>query len=457
MRPITQVVQMEYKNPQASKSLFVPVAVVCNTSDEKLRENVSINAARDLEWIKVEEPTERKAVMVGGGPSLADCLDDVKALKAEGGTIFAMNGASRFLTERGVAVDYQVIADAKDETAQLVDPHANRHLFASQASPLTFELAREPIVWHLEIGNVEECFPPERVRRGGYALIGGGAAVGNSALCLAYAMGYRELHIFGYDSCHRGDDSHAYPQPMNQFMPCVDVKWGGKTYRASVAMKAQAEKFVITAQALKQAGCDLHVYGDGLLQAMYLTPPQNLGERDKYILLWETDSYRFVSPGEQAVPAFLELVKPDGLIVDFGCGTGRAALALHEAGHEVYLIDFADNCRDQEALKLPFLEWDLTHPCPVRAPYGLCCDVMEHIPPGSVEAVICNIMASAETVFFQISTRPDSFGVLIGQSLHLTVRPHEWWLSLFGELGFAVSWAKAAGDTSQFVVKRKEQ
>jgi hypothetical protein len=452
---MTQVVQMEYRNPHASMPMYVPMAVICNTPDEELQRNITENSARDLEWLESREPHAVKAIMVGGGPSLVDHLEEIRALQAEGGIVFAMNAASAFLNARGFVVDYQVIADAKDETATLVDPLALKHLFASQAGPLTFEAAGRPIVWHLDIGNIEAYFPPERVARGGYALTGGGGAVGNAALCVAFALGHREFHIFGYDSSHRDDQSHAYDQPMNALIPCVMVPWGGKVFKSSVSMKHQAEKYMLTSQALKREGCELHLYGDGLLQTMALTEPKDMSERDKYALMWAYDAYRNVSPGELIVPKFLEVMKPSGLIVDFGCGTGRASLALREAGHEVYLVDFTDNCRDNEALCLPFLQWDLCHPCPLRVEYGICSDVMEHIPPNDVPTVITNIMGSAVNVFFQISTVPDKFGQAIGQTLHLTVMPHQWWLDMFEALGYVVTYDVDRGNASILAVSRK--
>ncbi len=455
--PRSQIVQMTYQNPQATQPLFVPVLVVCNTSDEDLERNVRENAARDLKWIKLEEPHANRAVMVGGGPSVADYVEDIRTLDRGGAHIFAMNGASRWCHERRISVDYQVIADAKEETAVLVDPWAAEHLFASQVHPRCFWWNSENTrLWHLEVGNIERWFPKERIKRGGYALVGGGAAVGNSALALAYTMGYRTFYIFGYDSSHRAGRSHAYPQDMNRFIPCVDVEWAGKTYHSSVAMKAQAEKFQITAQTLKQEGCTLHVYGDGLLPAMYLTKPRDLTEQDKYRLLWQFDTYREVSPGEHAVPTFLEVAKPDGLVIDFGCGTGRAGLEMYKAGHQVLAVDFADNCRDEEALVLPFLEWDLARPIPARAHWGFCSDVMEHIPEGQVNDVLANIMEAAETVFFQISTRPDDLGELIGNKLHLTVKPHFWWMDSFEWIGASVTWSREAEGVSQFLVKRRE-
>lgn len=456
MRPTTTVVQMPYRNPHASVPLIIPVLVVCNTPDEEIERNVRENSALDLPWIGFRPAHERVAVLVGGGPSLADHIEDVRAWAGHGATVFAMNGAARFLAERGIDVDYQVIADAKPETAGLVHPDARAHLIASQANPETLVRAGAPTLWHLAVDEqMDRLFPVERRKAGGYALVGGGAAVGNSALCLAYVMGYRTFHCFGYDSSHRGEASHAYAQPMNAFIPVVEVEWAGRVYRSSVAMKAQAEKFQITAQALRREGCAIHVHGDGLLPAMWNTDPAHLTERDKYRLMWGAEQYRTVSPGELAVPLILEHLQPEGLVLDFGCGTGRASLALARAGLDVLLIDFADNCRDEEAIGLPFLEWDLTRPLPPHARYGICCDVMEHIPPDDVPVVIENILAAADNVFFQISTVPDVCGELIDQDLHLTVRPHAWWERTLSRAG-RVTWSHAGPDVSLFIVRKTQ-
>lgn len=453
--PRYEIVQKHFHNPNTSGPLIIPIHVLANTPDDVFFANIKANSARDLPWVKAEAAHQRSAILVGGGPSAADHIDDIRRLQAAGGMIFAMNGASRWLRGHGITPDYQVISDAKPETASLVDPEARAHLIASQVNPATLDAAPRPTLWHLEIGDVEDQFPAERRRRGGYALIGGGAATGNSALCVAYAMGYRDLHVFGYDSSHRDGAGHAYRQAMNDLIPTVTMDWAGRSFECSVAMKAQAEKFQITGQALKAQGCTLTVYGDGLLQHMWRTPASNLTERDKYRLMWSFDGYRDHSPGEALVSVALPHFAKPGPVIDFGCGTGRAALAFHREGFDVVCVDFADNCRDDEALSLPFLEWDLSRPCPLRAPYGFCTDVMEHIPTEQVDTVIRNIMGSAETVFFQIATVPDVFGSVINQRLHLTVQSHAWWKMVFSLLGYRVSWDQDTGTQSQFVVTRE--
>lgn len=447
---------MEYQNPDASSPLYVPVLVMCNTPDEIIGEYIRINSAKPLRWLRSEEAHEGVAIMVGGGPSAADHLKDIERLRNQGGTVFAMNAASRWLGDNKIDVDYQCILDAKEETAELVDEDAKEHIFGSQVHPLTMDTAKDPIVWHVGTEDIEQFFPEERKRKGGYVLLGGGTAVGNSAMCAAYALGFRKFEVYGYDSSHRDDDSHAYQQPMNRFIPTVDVKWAGKQFKCSVAMKAQAEKFQLTSQALREAGAEINVHGEGLLPTMYNTDYSALTEKEKYQLMWEFDSYRDYSPGENIADFYLEHVKPQGKIIDFGCGTGRAGIKFRAAGNDVLLIDFADNCRDAEAQEIPFLQWDLTDRMQVSAANGFCTDVMEHIPTDDVDTVIKNIMDCIETGFFQISTVDDAMGAAINEPLHLTVKPHAWWKERFESKGYVVDLEVEHEYVSVFYITRPQ-
>jgi len=449
--PIERVVQVEYQNPRSKNPLVLPIILMNNTPDEEIARNITINSARDLEWIKRHDAHDGVAVLVGGGGSIDDEVETIRNMK--GATVFAMNAASNWCQEHGIEVDYQFILDAKDESRSLIDHKAKAHLIGSQVNPKTMEAIENPIVWQCNTGDIERYFPKEKIERGGYCLLSGGSAVGNSSMSAVYALGYREFHIFGFDSCHKEGKSHAYDQPMNRFLPTVRVTWGGKEFTSSVCMKAHAEDFQITSQALKRLGCNFTLYGEGLLQAMYNTPTMSLSEQEKYQAMWNLDTYRSVCPGEHIVDEFIEHAKPNGIIIDYGCGTGRTSLALTTKGFDVMLIDFTDNCRDQEAMPLPFIQWDLTRPIPAKAEYGICTDVMEYIPTADVDTVLNNIMTSGQNVFFQISTVDDRCGELIGHAICPTVKPYDWWLNKFStELGHHVEWSKGTDDVALFYV-----
>jgi hypothetical protein len=176
-------------------------------------------------------------------------------------------------------------------------------------------------------------------------------------------------------------------------------------------------------------------------------------EQSKYAKLWQFAQYRAISPGEQWAQLFLQQAKPspDSEAIDFGCGTGRGALMLALFGRmKVRMLDFAPNCLDPEVAqacetqrtRLEFHVGDLTRDIPLKAAYGYCCDVMEHIAPADVKAVLRNILASAQHVFFGISTVPDQMGALIGEQLHLTVEPMAWWVKQLTDLGAVIHWTK---------------
>ena len=179
-----------------------------------------------------------------------------------------------------------------------------------------------------------------------------------------------------------------------------------------------------------------------------------MSEEDKYTLMWAQPEYRTHSPGEIVASSFLNLVRPSGKVIDFGCGSGKGSLKLAEYGCDVLCVDFAENSRDAAAEHLPFLKHDLREMLPehVFAKYGFCTDEMELLQTEYVRDVIQNIMECVEVCFCQISTIQDTMGELIGQELHLTVHPHGWWGKLFQDMGYKISWAEEQDIAALFII-----
>ncbi len=166
-------------------------------------------------------------------------------------------------------------------------------------------------------------------------------------------------------------------------------------------------------------------------------------ERAKYETAWAIQSYAQNSPGAMVLPVFLEMAnpRPGSSILDAGCGSGKGALALIEAGlaFDVTMCDLTPDGLIDEAKHLPFkpsVLWE--NQGPTKYDYVYCTDVLEHIPTTFVMLVVSRLMEVAKKgVFLSVSTVPDQFGNWVGEDLHHTVQPFVYWrdqLSMLGQV-----------------------
>lgn len=238
----------------------VEIDLVCNTSEAQIAANVRANSALGLP-VLTQQPEHGKTVaIVGGGPSAKALLPELRARRRSGHTIWALNGAGRWLEANGIGHDGIWIVDARRDNARFTMP-GHHHYLASQCDPVTVSIAgRHVTLWHeLQCGN----FLP-----GGETLIGGGTTVGMKAMVGAWLLGYRRIHLYGYDSSYEGDAHHAYQQKLNDGETVVDVMLGEEKFRAAPWMVQQVRDFQVVARDLADKDCMIAVHGTGLLPTM---------------------------------------------------------------------------------------------------------------------------------------------------------------------------------------------
>lgn len=239
---------------------------VGNTSDKKLKSNIRKSLKLGLPIISERKggPHDGHAVIIGGAPSLADTKSEISARSDNGQDIFATNNTFKYLRTHGVLADYHVMLDARKENADFVPATANC-LYASQCHPAVFKRAREKNcsvrIWHSFAENMDNLIGKEPC-----ILVAGGSSVGIKAMILAYCMGYRQIHLYGMDSCYRDEENHAYKQPLNDKERIIDVFFKDKMYKCAPWMATQIEEFRDIAAVLVKDGCTITVHGEGLLQ-----------------------------------------------------------------------------------------------------------------------------------------------------------------------------------------------
>lgn len=257
-----------------SPDTLVPVGDVqidtpCNTSEEDFLRNVLINGARsDVPWLHVVPEHYEHAVLIGGGASLEIQLHEVASRMRLGQTLFALNGSAKYLKDRHMEPDVQVVIDSRPECIEHLRPlAAKRFILSSGCHPTLFQFLvdqkRDVMMFHMPHLGLAERLPKGR----NVVMVGGEYTVGLTAMSLACALGFRSLHLYGYDSSDSDDGrAHAYPQSQNEAeAKRLHIVCAGRKFVCSFAMFKQAEVFPRFASMLADFGCTVSVNGDGLL------------------------------------------------------------------------------------------------------------------------------------------------------------------------------------------------
>lgn len=204
-------------------------------------------------------PIDKPIAIVGGSPSLKDHIEELRNFD---GYILATNGAYAFLRKHGIKPQGMCLLDARNENLRFFQNPSRKttYFIASCASPLVFNKLKghKVIVWHSDNG----IYRPD-----GKMYIGGGCTVGTRAIFLAYVLGFRDIHLFGMDSCYTDDEHHAYSQDLNDGERLVNLQIGGREFKCAIWMAGQAEDFK---KMLSNFGhlFDIQVHGNGLLRAI---------------------------------------------------------------------------------------------------------------------------------------------------------------------------------------------
>lgn len=234
----------------------------CNTLRSEIIDNIKYALVLRKDRVKNLLPEHKgHAVIIGGGPSIKNYVDELRQRQAHGQTVIALNNSWEWLEKNEIPVMYHVMLDARIENENFIPKSEAIHrLYASQCHPNVTRLA--DTIWDALILDLVPIFD----KTNDMFWIGAGTTVGIRSIFLMYAMGYRNFHIYGFDSCYEGENGHAYEQTLNTGERIIDVEVCGRKFKAAPWMVTQMHDFLETMECLTQKGCIFSIHGDGLLQ-----------------------------------------------------------------------------------------------------------------------------------------------------------------------------------------------
>lgn len=244
-------------------------------SDGRL-EHIKAACERGLDDFGPSPAHDKEVVVVGSGPSVKSQVKKIRKMARDGAFILAVKGAHDFLIENNIMPHAALAVDPQPHIVRcfrkkLPEGAVTRpvYLIASQCCPEVFDYLSDQrvIIWHLLATSSADFLH-------GKLQIGGGSTSGSRGIVLAWMMGFRKFHLFGFDSSLQGDGS-------NKLRKITGERWGtkddkeqilelvceGKTFYADPAMAAQANEIQDVVAMLE--GSMFKAYGKGLIQQIF--------------------------------------------------------------------------------------------------------------------------------------------------------------------------------------------
>jgi uncharacterized Rossmann fold enzyme len=272
---------------------MLKIQAKCIADDDTLIGHIESAMARGLQEFADSPAHNGEMVLVGSGPSVREYVSEIRKHKQKGHMVIAVKSAHDFLIEKGVVPHIALGVDpqAKIKTAFSRKRKEVTYFLASQVHPEVFDYLSDQrvILWHLFTGKEREKeLLKDKLK------VGGGSTSGMRALAVAYLMGFRKLHLYGYDSCIRTDllkvtgekvkgieewmdkaRAAIGNKPVDEVfqwltehhgreVPILKLHVEGKEFWADKAMAAQATEFEMMLNVLQ--GVQVKAYGEGLIQ-----------------------------------------------------------------------------------------------------------------------------------------------------------------------------------------------
>ena len=192
---------------------------------------------------------------------------------------------------------------------------------------------------------------------------------------------------------------------------------------------------------------------------------QRISEQVKYKKVWNgIPEYGNYSPGLAAAGVCIEVCKAFKLksVLDAGCGSARATKRFADEGYDVVGVDLTlDGVKPEikERLVNKLHEgclWDLEFTDPFDMVF--CVDVMEHIPPNKVYAVLSELARLCKSyAHFKIAKFKDGYGERIGEPLHLSLFTTKEWKIRLDQHFFSTTTINDTGAYVEFICEKQCQ
>jgi uncharacterized Rossmann fold enzyme len=392
-------------------------------------------------------------VFVCGGPTLEKHLPELLDKSVDPNyEIYTSNKTCKYLLEHGIVPKFHVILDPTekkkkdldydcDEVTLLLALQCDPAVFAARGNRKAFKFiavtATDRTPSDLDVARENALTPDDPT----IMACSGGSMMGTRALFLASSLGYRRIEYYGFDACIDYDDAQKiarmYSYDKQRGENILEVEAGnGRKFYSTLAFSRQCNEIVKLMDTIP--GMEVIVHGDSFMSNQVEIYKQVNRSRtyrftEEYArqneqLHREKASYG-TSGHHHASRVFMaaaQICRKSGVceILDYGCGKETLRRGLDESFPAVSGVSIRgyDPC-------IPGLDQD-----PVPADLVVCTDVMEHVEPPCVEAVIKHLHdLTKQVLIVDVHLQPAVKTLPDGRNAHICLRDKDWWKSWFSK------------------------
>ena len=253
--------------------------VKCAASKDQRRANADYSKSLGYPVALPSPLNGRKLAVVGGGPSVADHLDELKNWP---GDIWAISDAAGWLLERGIKSTLLTADPTRwkgEGRLEKMTGGIDKAILSSICHPELFDALKgaDITIFHMDPDIGEDD------------LVNGGSTTASRTPFLALRLGYADVSYFGCEGCF-SDQTHVYEKRRDERND-LTITASGEEYRTTLQLMWQCE---CLAEVLRAFPAIFKNRSGGLLDAMIQDP--------EWGIVWMSDFLEeYTPPAEEFV------------------------------------------------------------------------------------------------------------------------------------------------------------
>lgn len=247
---------------------------------EDIRMNIITNSKRVDSKLERCKWNNEEVIIASAGPSLMKDLDKIKEMQAKGIKVVCVKHSHNTLIDNGVIPWACTILDPRPFNEKSTHGYVRKDLLAKPHKDVMYWVAtmsNPEVVTHLlehkckivawdAYCNAIEGWDYFKNK----TLITGGTCAGMRTIGMLHTLGFRSVHLFGFDSSIEGEPKNKDELAEDGRKKWLKVSVGeeNEPHWTTGELLAQAQDFEKLMQR-EEVDIDIHVHGDGLVKALW--------------------------------------------------------------------------------------------------------------------------------------------------------------------------------------------